>query len=46
MSSYGVPAVSHGVYLNPIGHVGCWRVDVRVIAEAATKVVTAGSTSK
>ena len=32
--------LQHGVYLNPIGEVGCWRVDVRDIAEAAAKVLT------
>lgn len=32
--------LNHGVYLNPIGEVGCWRVDVRDIAEAAAKVLT------
>ena len=30
----------HDVYLNPIGEVGCWRVDVRDIAEAAAIVLT------
>ncbi len=32
--------LNHGVYLNPIGNVGCWRVDVRDIAEAAAKILT------
>ncbi len=32
--------LQHGVYLNPIGDVGCWRVDVRDIADAAAKVLT------
>jgi uncharacterized protein YbjT (DUF2867 family) len=32
--------MNHGVYLNPIGTVGCWRVDVRDIADAAAKIVT------
>lgn len=32
--------LNQGVYLNPIGDVGCWRVDVRDIAEAAAMVLT------
>ncbi|MBC2637760.1 MULTISPECIES: SDR family oxidoreductase [unclassified Rhodococcus (in: high G+C Gram-positive bacteria)] len=32
--------LQHGFYLNPVGDVGCWRVDVRDIAEAAAKVLT------
>jgi uncharacterized protein YbjT (DUF2867 family) len=35
-----IALVQHGVYLNPIGDVGCWRVDVRDIAEAAAKILT------
>jgi uncharacterized protein YbjT (DUF2867 family) len=35
-----IALLQHGVYLNPIGDVGCWRVDVRDIAEAAAKIVT------
>jgi uncharacterized protein YbjT (DUF2867 family) len=30
----------YGTYLNPFGEVGCWRVDVRDIAEAAAIVLT------
>jgi uncharacterized protein YbjT (DUF2867 family) len=34
--------LQYGTYLNPIGAVGCWRVDVRDIAEAAARVLTSG----
>jgi uncharacterized protein YbjT (DUF2867 family) len=32
--------ISYGTYLNPFGEVGCWRADVRDIAEAAAIVLT------
>ncbi len=32
--------LAHGTYLNPIGTVGCWRVDVRDIADAAAIILT------
>lgn len=32
--------LQHGVYLNPFGDVGCWRVDIRDIAEATANVLT------
>jgi uncharacterized protein YbjT (DUF2867 family) len=32
----------HGTYLHPFGEVGCWRVDVRDVAEAAARVLTSG----
>jgi uncharacterized protein YbjT (DUF2867 family) len=32
--------IGYGTYLNPFGEVGCWRVDVRDIAEAAAIVLT------
>jgi uncharacterized protein YbjT (DUF2867 family) len=32
--------LQHSTYLHPFGAVGCWRVDVRDVAEAAARVLT------
>jgi len=32
--------LQHGTYLSPFGAVGCWRVDVRDVAEATARVLT------
>lgn len=37
-SRYGL--MNQGVYLNPMGDIGCWSVDVRDIAEAAARVLS------
>lgn len=35
-----IPLLQHGVYLSPLGDIGCWRVDVRDIADAAAIALT------
>jgi uncharacterized protein YbjT (DUF2867 family) len=35
-----VPLIEAGIYVQPVGPVGCWRVDTRDVAEAAAIVLT------